>query len=440
MNSPTIAALVPGLKPQTERSAVSSDLDAAQGGSFADVLAEQASPARDGAHTDRTSNVGADAASGEQSGNGAELNESNIGEAAVELIGDDKAEGMASALPQIALEIALHARDQARSKSVSVETERQSGDRAIRLDRPDPLTTSMRANATLVHTKSLEANTDAAPEAFRGSNGNSAYSLGQSLPSMAALTGRPGLSRLATHQTDLKPAASATALQDRTATRAPADGAGKAATPRAIFDTTLNVAVQNQTGLIDSAIHEERLHSVDPHSAAQSSSASFNPFSAPAGATNASSAGSAVAITTPVHQPGWNTDFSRQVIMLARDAHSGTQTAELRLDPPELGPLRITLSLNDGMASALFVSAHASVRQAVEAALPQLSQQLAEAGISLGEAHVGDQGQAGFASSEGGNDRGLSGKKAASDGNGPADIASAPRRTVAANALVDTFA
>lgn len=67
------------------------------------------------------------------------------------------------------------------------------------------------------------------------------------------------------------------------------------------------------------------------------------------------------------------------------------QTAEIRLDPPELGPMRIMLSINEGVANAMFFAAHAQTRQAIELSLPQLQQQLAQSGLSLGEANVSDQ-------------------------------------------------
>jgi flagellar hook-length control protein FliK len=67
----------------------------------------------------------------------------------------------------------------------------------------------------------------------------------------------------------------------------------------------------------------------------------------------------------------------------------GQHTAELNLNPAGLGPLKVTLSMGDNQAQAMFVSAHESVRKAVEAALPQLRTSLSEQGISLGQASVG---------------------------------------------------
>jgi len=54
----------------------------------------------------------------------------------------------------------------------------------------------------------------------------------------------------------------------------------------------------------------------------------------------------------------------------------------------------------------MFVSAHSSVRAAVEAALPQLRAQLAESGISLGNTSVGAESQPQTAFANGQNSQG----------------------------------
>ncbi len=99
-------------------------------------------------------------------------------------------------------------------------------------------------------------------------------------------------------------------------------------------------------------------------------------------------------ISTPLGHPQWGNDFSQHVAGISQTLKNGLQSIEMRLDPPDLGPIRITLTLNDGVAQAAFVSPHANVRSAVENALPQLQQQLAQNGISLGQTSVSDQGQA----------------------------------------------
>lgn len=95
-------------------------------------------------------------------------------------------------------------------------------------------------------------------------------------------------------------------------------------------------------------------------------------------------------LTPQVGSSEWSKALGQQVIHLGTAEH---QVAELQLNPPGLGPLKVTLSMNDQQMQAVFVSAHSSVRAAVEAALPQLRTLLAESGISLGDTSVGAESQ-----------------------------------------------
>ena len=90
-------------------------------------------------------------------------------------------------------------------------------------------------------------------------------------------------------------------------------------------------------------------------------------------------------IDTPLGAPGWSTALADQLIVLAGDKQ---QVAELRINPPHLGPVDITLTLSDDKASAVFASPHAVVRETIESALPRLREVLAESGIDLGQASV----------------------------------------------------
>ena len=127
-------------------------------------------------------------------------------------------------------------------------------------------------------------------------------------------------------------------------------------------------------------------------------------------------------------------------MVLLGSAEGGTiRHAELRLDPPDLGPLRVSLNLSGDQATAVFVSAHPAVRAAVEAALPQLQQALADAGIQLGNTSVGDQSawQEAQESGEGrGNGHASGDEDAGQDAAGgqPVITRAAPR------GLIDTFA
>jgi len=96
-------------------------------------------------------------------------------------------------------------------------------------------------------------------------------------------------------------------------------------------------------------------------------------------------------IAVPVHHTQWSQALGQQVLHLSQASVHAPQVAQLRLDPPELGPLHISLELHNHVAHATFVSAHAPVRLAVENALPALQEQLAQAGIALGQSDVRDQ-------------------------------------------------
>lgn len=118
---------------------------------------------------------------------------------------------------------------------------------------------------------------------------------------------------------------------------------------------------------------------------------------------------------------------------------------ELNLNPEQLGPLKVTLTMADSRAQLAFTSDHAAVRQALEAALPQLRASFADSGITLGQATVGHGGGsfAGEARSEHGQ-RGAHGQPephaARNHPDTVADAAAASAGTPARPGGIDTFA
>jgi len=93
-------------------------------------------------------------------------------------------------------------------------------------------------------------------------------------------------------------------------------------------------------------------------------------------------------INTPVTDKTWGNEFSQKITWMASQHE---QTAELHLNPPNLGPLDVVLKVSGDQATALFTSPHAAVRDVVQQALPQLREMLAGNGITLGNAMVSDQ-------------------------------------------------
>ena len=93
-------------------------------------------------------------------------------------------------------------------------------------------------------------------------------------------------------------------------------------------------------------------------------------------------------VTTALDTPNWQHDFGTRVVWLAKNDQ---QVAQININPPQLGPVQISISLNGDQASATFASPHAEVRQAIQDSLPQLRELFSTAGISLGQANVGTQ-------------------------------------------------
>ncbi|KWH47213.1 flagellar hook-length control protein FliK [Burkholderia cepacia] len=161
-------------------------------------------------------------------------------------------------------------------------------------------------------------------------------------------------------------------------------------------------------------------------------------------AAGAIAAANAHVLAPHVGTPDWTDALSQKVVFLS-NAHQ--QSAELTLNPPDLGPLQVVLRVADNHAHALFVSQHAQVRDAVEAALPKLREAMESGGLGLGSATVSDGGfasqhqqnpQSSFAGGQ--SSRRGSGGSSAVDA--PVDAAqSAPvAASVSRAGLVDTFA
>ncbi|WP_428826970.1 flagellar hook-length control protein FliK [Azonexus sp. IMCC34842] len=91
-------------------------------------------------------------------------------------------------------------------------------------------------------------------------------------------------------------------------------------------------------------------------------------------------------VSTHLRDASWPQQFGDKIVWLAKNDQ---QTAQININPPQLGPVQITINLSGDQATLAFASPHAEVRQAIESAMPQLKDLLASAGINLGQANVG---------------------------------------------------
>jgi flagellar hook-length control protein FliK len=105
----------------------------------------------------------------------------------------------------------------------------------------------------------------------------------------------------------------------------------------------------------------------------------------PATLEAAQAAAASEELTAHVGTEAWNDQVGQKVVYMlgAED-----QTASLTLNPPDLGPLQVVLSVSNGQADVTFSSNQLEVRQALENALPRLQEMMSESGIALGNATV----------------------------------------------------
>ncbi|ADJ29032.1 flagellar hook-length control protein FliK [Nitrosococcus watsonii] len=94
-------------------------------------------------------------------------------------------------------------------------------------------------------------------------------------------------------------------------------------------------------------------------------------------------------LESAIQESGWGEELGERMTWLVKDK---LQFAELRLTPPQLGPLEARINMHHDEASITFHAPQAAVREALEAALPRLRESFAEQGLNLVNVDVSQQG------------------------------------------------
>ena len=97
--------------------------------------------------------------------------------------------------------------------------------------------------------------------------------------------------------------------------------------------------------------------------------------------------GAAVAM----QQPGWSQQVTDKVMWMSSQ---NLQSAEIKLDPAELGRLDVKISINQEHTQITFNSAHAGVRDSLESQMYRLREMFAQQGMQNVDVNVADQSQA----------------------------------------------
>lgn len=120
------------------------------------------------------------------------------------------------------------------------------------------------------------------------------------------------------------------------------------------------------------------------------------------GSTPAAATPPSVPIAVPPGRPDWSAAVGQRVLWMV--SHK-TQAAELRLNPPELGPVEVKVRTDEDGVRLSFAAGNAAVREALESAAPRLREMFLAEGLRLenldiGQRHAGagrDDGSGGIA-------------------------------------------
>ncbi|TAK99059.1 MAG: flagellar hook-length control protein FliK [Aquabacterium sp.] len=97
-------------------------------------------------------------------------------------------------------------------------------------------------------------------------------------------------------------------------------------------------------------------------------------------------------LPTPVNSPDFAQALAEKVSMWVGSAKDdGTMTAELHLNPAEMGPINVKISLDGQSAQVDFAAAALETRKAIEASLPMLSSALSDVGLNMTGGDVSSQ-------------------------------------------------
>jgi len=148
------------------------------------------------------------------------------------------------------------------------------------------------------------------------------------------------------------------------------------------------------------------------------------------------------ALAMPPQSPTFGPALGHQIDVWMK---GGVQHAEVQLSPQDLGPIRVRIEMDGAQARVQMSADVQSTRDALQQAMPQLSEQLGQVGLSLSGGGVSDQpsfqqsqaqANAGGTSVHGGRPGGQGGAGAVED----IAAASAARQIAQRRGLLDTYA
>lgn len=156
-----------------------------------------------------------------------------------------------------------------------------------------------------------------------------------------------------------------------------------------VSTTTLNSAFQQVLGQMTKESDKENSGSTSQTTVTPAVISAASAAVAPA-TSSLVTAPATPQLSSQLGSPEWQQALGQQIVMFSRN---GQQSAELHLHPLDLGSIQISLKLDSDQAQLSMVSNHSQVRAALEAAMPQLKEALAQNGINLGQSNVSSDAQ-----------------------------------------------
>ncbi|WP_027329202.1 flagellar hook-length control protein FliK [Marinimicrobium agarilyticum] len=137
-------------------------------------------------------------------------------------------------------------------------------------------------------------------------------------------------------------------------------------------------------------------------------------------------------VRVPVGQGQWGQAVGQKVLWMASQKIS---SAELRLDPPDLGPMQVRVSTHQDQISVTFTSPQSAVREALDQNANRLREMFAEQGLDLVDVNVSDQSGRESMAGEGDGRRG-----GGRSGGGDEEAEGQPAQWIVSERLVDHYA
>lgn len=98
-------------------------------------------------------------------------------------------------------------------------------------------------------------------------------------------------------------------------------------------------------------------------------------------------------VQTPVQQPGFGEDLGQRVMWMVKN---DMQAADIKINPPHLGPIEVRVTINNDQTSITFNTPHALVKEALDLAMPRLRELFGDANslvtnVNVSQQSLGDQ-------------------------------------------------